>query len=158
MTQGTSAAAANALLLLIFNATNWANYADNAGTTPQTQIGNALHTSDPLTGGTASTNEMGTANNSSGYVNYTRINVARTSGGWTVTANAVSPAGVINFPTGPASAGGTGVASYWSLSKSNASPPTGAQALLYWGPISPTIQCGNLIQPQLTTASSVTVT
>jgi hypothetical protein len=35
------------ILKLIFNATAWANYADNAATSPQTNIDNALHTADP---------------------------------------------------------------------------------------------------------------
>jgi hypothetical protein len=48
-----------AILALIFNATAWANYADNAASSPQTNIACALHTADPGTSGTQSTSESG---------------------------------------------------------------------------------------------------
>ena len=63
-----------AILKLVYQAVAWANYADNAGTSPQTNTGLSLHTADPGTAGTASTSEIG-------YTSYTRVNVARTSGG-----------------------------------------------------------------------------
>jgi hypothetical protein len=137
----------NAILLLIFNATAWSNYADNAAASPQTNIGVALHTADPGDAGSASTSEIA-------YTSYTRINVARTSGGWTVTAGSVSPLSAINFPTGT---GGAGTASFFSTSKSNATPPTGAQAILWSGTVTPNIVCGSGITPQLTTASTITL-
>ena len=48
----------NSILLLIFNATLWANYAQNAASSPEPAIGNALHTADPGETGNASTNEV----------------------------------------------------------------------------------------------------
>ena len=45
----------NAIMLLIFNATAWGNYADNAATTPQTNVHCALHTADPGDAGTMAT-------------------------------------------------------------------------------------------------------
>ena len=48
-----------AILSLVFNATAWANYADNAASSPQTNISVALHTADPGTSGTQSTSEVG---------------------------------------------------------------------------------------------------
>jgi hypothetical protein len=45
----------NAILNLIFNATAWANYADNAASSPQTNIGVSLHTADPGDAGDATT-------------------------------------------------------------------------------------------------------
>ena len=62
-------------LALMFSATAWANYADNAATTPQTNIHVALATADPGDAGTMSTSEAT-------YTSYARVNVARTSGGW----------------------------------------------------------------------------
>lgn len=137
----------NAIQLLIFNATAWANYADNAASTPQTNVGLALHTADPGDTGTASTSEAT-------YTSYTRVNVARTSGGWTVTANSVSPVSAINFPAGT---GGSGTVTYFSTSKSNATPPTGAQAILYSGTVTPNIATGTGVTPSLSTATTITL-
>jgi len=140
----------SAVLALIFNATAWANYADNAATSPQTNIGVALHTADPGDSGNAGTSEVA-------YTSYTRVNVARTSGGWTVSGTSptqVAPVAAINFPAGT---GGSGTVTNVSTSKSNASPPTGAQAILFSGTVSPNIVTGNGVTPQLTTATVVTL-
>ena len=80
----------NDLQKLIYNATAIANLADNAATSPLTQLAVALHTSDPGETGTMSTNEAS-------YTGYARVNVNRNSGGWTVTGNSVSPAANIDF-------------------------------------------------------------
>lgn len=136
-----------AILSLIFNATAWANYADNASSSPQTNIGIALHTADPGDSGNQSTSEIA-------YTSYTRVNVARSSGGWTVTGGSVSPVANITFPAGT---GGAGTATYFSTGKSNASPPTGAQAILWSGTVTPNIVTGNGITPSLTTASTITL-
>jgi hypothetical protein len=137
----------NNILKLIFNATAWANYADNAASTPQTNVGVALHTADPGDTGTAATNEVG-------YTGYTRVNVARTTGGWTVTSNSVSPVANIDFPAGT---GGTGTVTHFSTSKSNASPPTGTQDILWSGTVTPNIVTGNGVTPRLTTATAITL-
>jgi hypothetical protein len=137
----------NNILKLIFNATAWANVADNAAATPQTNIGVSLHTADPGEAGTASTTEAT-------YTSYTRVNVARTSGGWTVTANSVSPAAAITFPAGT---GGSGTVTHFATALSNASPPTGAQAIYYRGDVTPNIVTGNGVTPQLTTGSTITL-
>ena len=83
-----------AILALIFNATTWANYAINASSSPETAIGNALHTADPGETGNASTSEVA-------YTSYARVDVNRNSGGWTVTNNSVSPrsAGMRSYPS-----------------------------------------------------------
>jgi hypothetical protein len=140
----------SAILALIFNATAWANYADNAATTPQTNIGIALHTADPGDAGNASTSEIA-------YTSYTRVNVARTSGGWTIsgtTPTQAAPVAAINFPAGT---GGAGTATYFSTSKSNASPPTGAQAILFSGTVTPNIVTGSGVTPSLSTATTITL-
>ena len=46
-----------AILELLFNATPIANIADNAGTSPLTNLYVSLHTADPGETGTATTNE-----------------------------------------------------------------------------------------------------
>jgi hypothetical protein len=110
-----------------------------------------LHTADPGAAGTASTSEIA-------YTGYTRVNVARTSSGWGVSGGnpaTASPVANINFPAGT---GGVGTASFFATAGSNASPPTGAQAILWSGTVTPNIICGNGVTPQLTTASTITLT
>lgn len=133
----------NALMALIFNATAWANYADNAATTPQTQIALALHTADPGDAGTMSTSETT-------YTSYARAAVNRNSGGWTVTANSVSPVANIDFATGT---GGAGTISYFSTGKTGG----GAAAILFSGTVTPNITAGNGVTPRLTTATAITI-
>ena len=96
-----------AILALVYNATAWANYADNAAATPQTNIHVGLHTADPGDAGTMATSEIT-------YTSYARVNVARTSGGWTVTGGSVSPVANIDFPAGT---GGSGTATHFSTGK-----------------------------------------
>ena len=133
----------NAIMLLIFNATAWGNYADNAATTPQTNVHCALHTADPGDAGTMATSEAA-------YTSYARVNVARTSGGWTVTANSVSPVAAIDFPAGT---GGSGTVTYFSTGKTGG----GSAAILFSGTVTPNIVTGNGITPQLTTSTAITL-
>jgi hypothetical protein len=132
----------NDFLKLIFNATAIANIADNAATGPLTNLYAALHTADPGEAGDQTTNEIA-------YTSYARVAVARTSGGWTVTSNSVSPAATISFPAGT---GGSGTATHWSIGTAS----TGAGKILYSGTVTPNIVCGSGITPQLTTASAIT--
>jgi hypothetical protein len=132
-----------ALLSLIFTATAWGNYADNAASTPQTNIHTALHTADPGDAGTMSTSEAA-------YTSYARTNVARTTGGWTVTGNSVSPVATVSFPAGT---GGSGTVTYFSTGKTGG----GAAAILFSGTVTPNIVTGNGVTPQLTTATAITL-
>lgn len=135
----------NALLALIFNGTAIANLADNAGTSPNTNLYVALHTADPGEGGGQTTNEIA-------YTSYARVAVARTSGGFTVSGTSpttVNPVSTISFPAGT---GGSGTATYFSIGTAS----SGAGHILYSGAITPSIVCGSGITPQLTTATAVT--
>jgi hypothetical protein len=80
----------NDILKLIFNATAIANISDNAAASPLTNLHVALHSADPGNSGDQTTSEVA-------YTGYGRVAVARTSGGWTVTANNVSPVATIGF-------------------------------------------------------------
>lgn len=133
----------NAILALIFNATTWANYAINASTSPETNIVCALHTADPLDAGTQATSEAT-------YTGYLRVNVLRTSGGWTVTGNSVSPVAAINFPAGTA---GSGTVTNFSTGKSGG----GASPILFSGTVTPNIATGNGVTPSLSTATTITL-
>lgn len=145
-----STAYANALLLLVFNATLFANVAINATSAPITSIFASLHTTDPTTSGDQTTGEMTTG----AYAGYARVGVLRQSGagGWTVTNNAVSPQAAITFPAGTGGSGAT--AQYFALG----SLVSGAGVRFYSGTVTPNIACGNGVTPSLSTASSVTET
>lgn len=132
----------NDLLKLIFNATAIANMADNAAASPLTNLYVALHTADPGEAGNQTTSEVA-------YTSYARVAVARTTGGWTVTANSVSPAADITFPAGT---GGSGTATHWSVGTA----ASGTGKILYKGTVTPNIVLGNGITPKLTTATAVT--
>lgn len=132
----------NDLLKLIFNATGIANLADNAASSPLTSLYVALHTADPTAAGTQASNEAT-------YTGYARVGVARTTGGWTVTGNSVSPAATISFPAGT---GGSGTATFFSVGVA----ASGATKLLYSGAISPSITLGAGVTPQLSTATVIT--
>ena len=147
VTNAISDTTENNIMKLIFNATAWANVADNAAASPQTNIGMSLHTADPGDAGSATTSEIA-------YTSYTRVNVARTSGGWTVTANSVSPVAAISFPAGT---GGSGTATHFAAAKSNAAPPTGAQEIYWRGDVTPNIVTGSGVTPQLTTGTTMTI-
>lgn len=132
----------NDLLKLIFNATAIANIADNAASSPLTNLYVSLHTADPGEAGDQTTSEIA-------YTSYARVAVARTSGGWTVTNNSVSPVADISFPAGT---GGSGTATHFGVGTAS----SGAGKLLYKGAISPNIVCGNGVTPKLTTATAIT--
>jgi hypothetical protein len=133
----------NDLLLLIFNATAIANVADNAASSPLTNIHVALATSDPGETGTLSTNEAT-------YTSYARVNVGRSGSGWTVTANSVSPAANIDFPAGT---GGSGTVTHFATGKTGG----GAAVLHFSGTVTPNVVTGNGVTPRLTTATAITL-
>lgn len=132
----------NDLLKLIFNATAISLIADNAGTTPLTNLFVSLHTADPGSGGSQTTSEAA-------YTSYARVAVARTSGGWTVTSNSVSPAATIVFP---AATGGSETETFVAVGTLT----SGAGKILYSGAISPTIVVSSGVTPELTTATTIT--
>lgn len=140
---GKSTATSNSLLKLVFNATAWANIADNAASSPATVLYAALHTADPGVGGTQSTNEVS-------YTSYARVSVARTTAGWTASTSAsTSPVAAITFPAGT---GGSGTATYGSIGML----ASGAGIILYSGPVTPNIVLGSGITPVLGTGSTIT--
>ena len=132
----------NDWLKLIFNATAIANIADNAASSPLTNLYVALHTADPTSAGNQTTSEAT-------YTGYARVAVARTSGGFTVTTNSVSPAATISFP---ACSGGTNTITNFSIGTAS----SGAGKILYSGTVPPNISDASGVTPQLTTASTVT--
>lgn len=136
------------LLRGIFNAVAITNVFATAGTTSWWL---ALHTADP--GDAGSTGAEG------GYATYARVLTDRSTAaaGWAITSGTsaavatASPVSAINFPQNTATT--TGTFSWMSLF-----PSSNAQAssAIYTGTVSPAINWGQNVTPQITTASSIT--
>jgi hypothetical protein len=136
------------LLKLLLNATPIANVADNAVTSPLTNLYVALHTADPGDTGNQTTSEIA-------YTGYARVAVLRNNGtpAWTISGtspSSASPNAAITFGQMTAGAGGT--ASFFSVG----SLISGAGRIFYSGAISPTIAVTNGVTPQLSTATALT--
>lgn len=137
----------NALLLLMFNNTNFANVGDVTGIRGSTTAGQlflSLHTADPGETGNQSTNEIS-------YTGYARVGLNRASGagGFTVTANSVSPAGNVDFG---ACTAGSGTATHFGIGTAS----SGTGILLYKGALSPTIAVSSGVTPRINSTSTVT--
>jgi hypothetical protein len=131
----------NDWLKLVFNATAIADLAQDDSTSPATTLTVALHTADPGEAGDQTTSETA-------YTGYARVAVARTTGGWTVTNNSVSPAANIDFGECTASPGGA--ITHFSVG-------TGvSNKLLYKGTVTPNITMAVGVIPRLKTTSTIT--
>ena len=134
-----------ALLQLVFQNSNIANIGDATGLRGAATAGQlffSLHTADPGEVGTQATSEVP-------YTSYARVGVARSSAGFTVTDNSVSPAANVDFP---ACTGGTATATHFSVGVAS----SGSTLVLYKGAISPTIAISTGVTPRLTTATAIT--
>ncbi len=139
-----STATCNSILALIFNATAWADIAQNDGSGPLTDLYLSLHTATPGVGNNQTTNETA-------YTNYVRIAVERTTSGWDVPASgATANAALAQF----AQCGVTGATITHAAIGTAAS---GAGTVLYAGALSSSLAVANGIQPQFA-AGALTVT
>lgn len=86
---GKQATFANDMLKLVLQAVAIANIADNAGSSPLTNLFVSLHAGDP-TAGNQSTSEAT-------YTGYARVAVVRTSSGWAVSSAVGSNVAAITF-------------------------------------------------------------
>lgn len=130
------------LLELFFNGTAIADLAENDTTTPSTELWVSLHTADPGEAGDQTTNETS-------YTGYARTAVQRVSTGWVVATGAVSPNAAITFPQ--ATSTSTGTITYAAVGTSSSA----AGYMMYYGALSPTINYGQNVTPQLSTDSSI---
>ena len=133
-------ATASDLLALIFNGTAIADIAENDTTSPATTITVSLHTNSPGAGGDMTTNEAN-------YTGYLRVTVARTSGGWTVSTNTVSPVSDITFPQ---ATGGTNTITHMGVGSGV------GDDLMAWGTVTPNISVSDGVQPVLDTNTVIT--
>lgn len=130
-----STSASNSILALIFNATAWADIAENDSSTPATNLYLSLHTADPGVGGLQTTNETS-------YTNYVRIAVVRTTSGWAVpSGGATANAALAQF----AQCGASGATLTHVAIGTGAS---GAGLVLYAGALTSSLAVANGIQPQ----------
>jgi hypothetical protein len=134
------------LLKLIFQNITIANIGDATGIVGSGTAGSlnfGIHTADPGEAGNQTTSEIS-------YTGYGRVAVARSTGGFTVSGNSVSPASTVSF--GQMTAGTGGTATHFHVGASN----SGTGQLLYSGTISPNITVNNGVTPQLTTSTAFT--
>lgn len=132
----------NDLMKLIFQATAIANIADNAASSPLTNLYWALHTADPGEAGDQTTSECA-------YTSYARVAVLRSASGHTVTANSVSPVNDVDFPQ---ATGGSEIATHFSIGTAS----SGAGKILYGGSLSPNIVISNGVPPTIRKETTVT--
>jgi hypothetical protein len=96
------------ILQLLFENANAANIGDATGLRGSSTAGSfyiGLHTADPGEAGSQSTNEIS-------YTGYARVAVARSTAGWTVTADTVANDAAVTFG---ACAAGSGTATHFSI-------------------------------------------
>jgi len=133
----------NNILALIYNATAWANVADNAAASPIAVIQMALATASYSVSSTLASNETA-------YTNYVRQTPARTTGGWTVpSGSATSNAAAIEYPQ----CGVTGA----TITSAATGKGAGAGDIFHYGDLNSPIAVANQIQPRFP-IGSVTIT
>ena len=133
-------------LELIFQAVISASYATlalNATASPATQLFVSLHTADPGATGSQTTSEAA-------YTSYARVGVARTSGGWSISAETISNVGTVTFP---AATGGSETETFFGIGLA----ASGAGTLLYSGALTSGLAVSNGITPSFA-AGQLTVT
>lgn len=139
-----STSTSNNILALIYNATAWANIADNASSSPTTNIYVALATASYSAASNAGSNEA------TGYTNYARQAVARSTGGWTApSGGATSNAAAIEYPQ----CGVTGA----TITSACTAKATGASDIFHYGDLNSPITVSNQIQPRFP-IGAVTIT
>lgn len=133
----------NDVAKLIFQATGIANIADNASSSPLTNLFASLHTANPGTTPAQTTSEAA-------YGSYARVALARSSAAWTVTGNSVSPVADINFPTATSGSETETYAGVGTLT-------SGTGKLLVSGALTPSIVVTTGTPPVITTSSAITL-
>ena len=129
------------LLALLFKATALANVADNAATSPITNLYVSLHTADPGEGGSQTTSEAG-------YTSYARVAVARSGSGWTVASGQASNAAAVTFP---ACTGSSSTCTYFGIGRDS----SGAGYLFYSGALTASLAVTSGITPAFAIGAAV---
>lgn len=124
----------NDLLKLILNGTAIANIADNAASSPLTNLYISLHTADPGEAGDQTTNEAT-------YTGYARVAVLRSSSGFTVSGNAGTNAALITFTI---CTGGSNTITHFAVGTAS----SGTGKILYSGALNSSLPVSNNITPE----------
>ena len=143
MAGGKGSVFSNDILQLILNGTAIPGIADNAATSPLTNLYLSLHTSDPGVVSDQSTSEAT-------YQGYARQAVKRDTTGFTVSGRIASLASTVAFPASTGSATETETFAAIGIAA------TGAGKILYVGPVTPPINVATGTAPQLTTGTTFT--
>jgi hypothetical protein len=139
-----STATCNAIINLMYSATDWANVADDAAAAPFTNVYVSLHTGN-LTAGTNTQTDLETA-----YTNYARQAVARSTGWDAASGGATANDATISFPQcGVTGATLTHVATGTAVS--------GAGTVWHFGALNASLAVSSGITPQFA-AGSLTIT
>lgn len=121
------------LLDLVYQASAWANLADNAAASPITNIYCELSTGTLTATSTQATTEAA-------YTSYARVAVARSGSGWHRTNQTESNVAAITFP---AATGGSETETY----ASTGTAASAAGTLLHWGPLTASLAVSAGITP-----------
>jgi hypothetical protein len=141
MPKGTSAC--NSILALMYNATAWADVAENDSTSPAAVVQVPLATASYTGASTLASNETA-------YTNYVRQTVARTTGGWTApSGGATSNVAAIEYPQ----CGVTGA----TITSASSGKGAGAGEVWHYGDLNAPIAVSNQIQPRFP-PGAVTIT
>lgn len=142
MPKGT--ATCNNILKLIYNATAWADIAENDSSSPAANVSVALATASYSGASTLASNEAT-------YTNYARQDTARTTGGWTAAVGgATENVAAIEFPQ-------CGASGNTITSAATGKPGGGAAEIFHYGDLNASIAVSNQIQPRFA-AGAVTIT
>lgn len=142
MPKGT--ATCNNFLKLVYNATAWADVAENDSSSPMTDIAMALATSSYSGSSTLSTNETA-------YTNYARQNTVRTTSGWTAASGGQTEnVAAVEFPQ-------CGASGATITSAATGKPGGGAAEIFHYGDLNASIAVSNQIQPRFP-AGAITIT
>lgn len=124
----------NELLALIYKGTAIANLADNAASSPATDLYIAFHSADPGVGNSQSSNEIS-------YTGYARVAVPRSALGWTTALQQAVNAAQIQFGLCTA---GSATAAYVSIGTGS----SGATRVIVSGALSSSLAISVNIRPQ----------
>lgn len=122
------------ILALYFEATAIANIADNAGSSPLTNLYVSLHTGSPADTGDQTTNECA-------YTSYARVAVARSGSGWTTTSGQVVNDAAVTFPQ---ATGGSETATHFGIGTGS----SGTGKLIVWGALNGSLAISSGITPE----------
>jgi hypothetical protein len=130
----------NQIIGLLYNATGIANIADNAASSPITNIHVSLHTASLTPASLQNTSEAT-------FTNYARVAVPRTTGGWSApSGGATSNASAVDYPV-------SGITGNSITSAATGRDASGAGQVFHYGDLNAPIAISNAIQARFPVAA-----